>query len=102
VYEQRSERELERLRREELLVLQEELARSAVHSDIDGCSTGSGLIHRELSLRRPHASARSKFNQVIIQLLDLARQCPEHAGEHEGLMALTSQLGGPAWDVLDD
>jgi hypothetical protein len=35
VYEQRSERELERLRREELLVLQEELARSAVHSDID-------------------------------------------------------------------
>jgi hypothetical protein len=100
VDEQMFERELGRLRREELPALEEELARSAVHAEIDALLRTHELIARELG-RTDGAvklsDKRDKHVEVVVRLLEIAREHPQHSREHEGLVALAKHLGGPAW-----
>jgi hypothetical protein len=71
--------------------------RAEVHKEIDALLRQLEAVGRELS-RASHATdAHEDLVALVVKLLEIVRSSPEHAREHEGLVALADRLGGPAW-----
>jgi hypothetical protein len=105
VHEQAFERELARLRREELPKLQEELARSAAHAEIDASLRQLEIVaaeyvrfsdlYRNGSSHAVRMNALEEMTELLAQhtaiLNGLLEQPREHLRSHKGLRAFANR-----------